>query len=277
MLLLAACSGLLLASCEEEALPINFTKPIAAMVDTTYISATVDPAQSRIVLLEDFTGVRCPTCPNGHKAIKDILAAYPGRVAAIAIHPGKTEFPQAFPFSDEPDFNTLFGKQVMNIIGKPSGIPFGAIDRQLKSNLVTTWDGFVNQRMIIAPVANVEILSTSYLASTREFTFKIKFTFTEDVDEEVFYSTVITEDKISSKQEYTGGIYDPYEHNHILRTMPHFKVSLNPGKIPAIVKGRVYEKEFKITLEPGWVYDNLNLVVYVHKDVEILQAAEETL
>lgn len=44
------------------------------------------PVTNRVVLIEDLTGVRCPNCPKGAKAIENIISNLEGKVVAVGIH-----------------------------------------------------------------------------------------------------------------------------------------------------------------------------------------------
>lgn len=261
-----------LSACEEEPLPIIFNDPEAPLRDSTWIKPSPSLAETKVVLLEDYTGVRCVSCPNGHKAVKDILAANPGRVVALALHPGASEFPTARPFEGEPDLNTPYATRIFGLIGKPAGLPYGTSDRVIKSNITGQWAGNVATRLSEPTPINLNLYVISYNADTRELKFGFEAEATANLPENIFFSTAITEDKIMSKQEYQGGIYEVYEHNHILRAMPHFQQNLSTGGNPEA--GRTYLKEFGLTLNPDWNADNCNLVVFVHYGIEILQSKE---
>ena len=43
---------------------------------------------TRNVIIEEYTGVNCGYCPDGHRTVNEIMAAYPGRAWAINIHQG---------------------------------------------------------------------------------------------------------------------------------------------------------------------------------------------
>ncbi|MGB5071926.1 MAG: hypothetical protein WBO28_13290 [Flavobacteriales bacterium] len=61
--------------------------------------------ENRTALLEDFTGIHCVFCPEGHVIMADIDEARPGKVSLVGIHAG--DF--AVPGSGEPDFRTPEG------------------------------------------------------------------------------------------------------------------------------------------------------------------------
>lgn len=77
----------------------------------------------RNVVLEEFTGIYCGFCPEGHKIAKELKEANPGRVVLINIHEGSFAVPQTG--SGHPDFQTPWGTalQVMsNLVGYPAGM-----------------------------------------------------------------------------------------------------------------------------------------------------------
>lgn len=269
-------ASVFLLSCEEEPLPILSEDPLPPLFDTTYVKSVPTVSQDKIVLFEEFTGVRCPTCPNGHIAIKNMQSNFPGRIVAIGIH-DSSEFNLATPFSGEENLTTLWGKSLLTIISKPNGIPYGIADRVNGSNTTSQWEANALQQMGLATLANAEVKVLNYDPVLRELRFEVKFEVTSDINLPLFFSTVITEDSIIGKQEYTGqpgGLVEDYVHFHVLRDMPHFKVNLNPQNEPAATKGRVFLKQYAYTLPEKWKPENCRLIVFIHKDVEVLQAAE---
>lgn len=267
---------MLFASCEEEPLPIVFEEPLPALLDTTYQLSSPSAAQAKVVLFEDYTGVRCVPCPTGHAALKAILDKHPNQVVGVAIHPGNQAFPQSYSYASEgePDLNTEWGPKLMAIIGKPNGIPFGSADRVLKNTLVSQWMDQADQRVAVAAPVNVSLKVLNYDPATRALRFEVLMEATQTLDEELFFSTVFTEDSIVTWQETPQGTEKEYVHNHVLRDMPHFVLKLNPNKTPALTPGRVFQKQYEYILNENWNIKHLNLVGYVHRDVEVVQAAE---
>lgn len=62
-------------------------------------------AENKNVVLEEYTGINCVYCPDGHRTAHDIQVAHPNDVVVIAIHQGG----YATPGSGQPDFRTPFG------------------------------------------------------------------------------------------------------------------------------------------------------------------------
>ena len=71
--------------------------------------------EMRTGFLEDFTGVNCVNCPDGHAVMASIAAANPGRVSLVGVHAGV----YAVPGSGQPDFRTSFGTALDNYYNPP--------------------------------------------------------------------------------------------------------------------------------------------------------------
>lgn len=57
----------------------------SALFAQTFVSTEV---ANKNVILEEYTGINCGYCPDGHKIANQIIAAHPGRAWAINIHQG---------------------------------------------------------------------------------------------------------------------------------------------------------------------------------------------
>ncbi|MBR4803636.1 MAG: hypothetical protein IK032_03260, partial [Bacteroidales bacterium] len=51
----------------------------------TFVSTT---PSTKKVLIEEFTGINCGWCPDGHRIVNELMAAHPGSVFGINIHAG---------------------------------------------------------------------------------------------------------------------------------------------------------------------------------------------
>jgi hypothetical protein len=77
-------------------------------------------AQNKKVVLEEFTGIHCVYCPQGHAIAQTMRDADPNNVFLINIHVGG----YATPGAGEPDFRTPFGTGIAvqsNLAGYPAG------------------------------------------------------------------------------------------------------------------------------------------------------------
>ncbi|MBI1223224.1 MAG: Omp28-related outer membrane protein [Bacteroidetes bacterium] len=270
-LLLVFSISIFLFSCEEDELPVTSTSN-PALLDTTYMNSPVSAKQDKNVLLEEYTGVRCPNCPHGHEVLNTLLSVYGKQLTIVSIH-DSSQFLQAVPFNDI-NLSTSWAKQIFTIYSKPGGLPYAIMDRMNGSINTGLWDNQVSTRLQISSSSNVETKILSFNSNTLELRYEVKFELTEDMNETLAFRTVITEDRLIGKQDTVGKVLENYVQNHILRDMPQFAEPLNPGNNPPALKGRVFIKQFSYTLKPDWNIKNCHLIAFIHKPVEVLQTAE---
>lgn len=83
----------------------------------TIVSTT---PENKKVVLEEFTGINCVFCPEGHAIAQNIQNNNPGNVFLINIHTGGF----ANPSGSQPDFRTPFGAAIASqsqLVGYPAG------------------------------------------------------------------------------------------------------------------------------------------------------------
>ena len=89
----------------------------------TFVSTT---PENKNIVLEEFTGIHCVYCPDGHLMAQNLYNVNPGDVVLINIHAGS----YAVPSAGEPDFRTPFGAAIDGQ-ASVSGYPAGTINRHL--------------------------------------------------------------------------------------------------------------------------------------------------
>ncbi len=87
----------------------------------TIVSTT---PENKKVVLEEFTGINCVFCPDGHAIAQGIQDSNPGNVFLINVHTGGF----ATPGAGQPDFRTPFGPAIANQSGLV-GYPAGTVNR----------------------------------------------------------------------------------------------------------------------------------------------------
>ena len=97
------------------------------LVAQNFVSTT---PENKNVVLEEFTGIHCGYCPDGHRLGQLFHDQNPGNVVLINIHSGGYAVPNA----NEPDFRTSFGDAIEGI-ANVSGYPAGTINRHLFSGM----------------------------------------------------------------------------------------------------------------------------------------------
>ncbi len=83
-------------------------------------------AEKKNVVLEEYTGIHCPYCADGHKRANQLAADHPGDVVLINVHAGGYAVPNA----GEPDFRTSAGTYIAGQSGL-DGYPAGSINRHV--------------------------------------------------------------------------------------------------------------------------------------------------
>jgi len=223
--------------------------------DKPLVSTTPTP---RNVVLEEFTGIKCGYCPDGHAIAKSIYDANPGRVVIINIHAGS----YANPSAGQPDFRTPYGDAFASfagVTGYPSGmvnrVPPGgsgslAMGRNQWTGSASTILGSGN-----SPV-NVGLLST-WTETTRTLKIKVELYFTEALGGNGKLNVAFLQSGVIGYQA-SGG--ENYEHNHIMREM----VTGQWGEeITETAKGKKVVKEYTYVVPAEYNIENCDVVAFV--------------
>jgi len=185
-----------------------------AQKDITPTLVTTDPMNKNVVL-EEFTGIHCQYCPDGHRIAQGILNDNPWRVVLINIHQGG----YANPGAGEPDYRTSFGDAIAGQTGL-GGYPSGTVNRHIFGTATKTaldrgaWSSAANE--ILQTVSPVNVgLSSSYNSTTGDLTINVELYYTANSTQTANKLNVaILQNKIIGPQ--TGGSAS-YQHNHMLR------------------------------------------------------------
>ncbi|MCB9262452.1 MAG: Omp28-related outer membrane protein [Flavobacteriales bacterium] len=268
--------------CKEALPPIDFTEPIKLLRDTTYIADNLPVGVQKNVLLEDISGVRCTNCPKAAVIAHELKDSFPDRVVVMTLHTWELSTLTA-PYVDSKDtLNTEVATEIVsNLIGKPNGLPAGAIDRRIFSgssvryiNNYNSWRTLVHDILKEEPVADINLS----LVRTGDNTVNanIKTTFLKGQSEAVFLSVFLIESGIVSNQEMPDvTINNDYVHNDILRMgiTPYAGIKLADN----VEVGRVFEKGIPIEIPKKYNQDNCSIVVLVNfagSNSDVLQCVE---
>ncbi|TVR79872.1 MAG: hypothetical protein EA412_05400 [Chitinophagaceae bacterium] len=268
---------LLLQSCTEKG-PVIDLGGMQALSDTTYVSDQVESPQQKNVLIDEFTGVRCVNCPDGHTLINTLQQNNPDRVIALGWH--SELLGQPLPQSSQ-DLKIPEAQQTEDFLGGIQGKPSAGIDRFIFSGentilvLLSKWAGFVSERLQLSTPLNIS-LNHSFDSGTRMLDFQTTLHYTEAVGFENRLSVVIYEDNIIEPQVTQGGIVDEYNHQHVVRALitPLSGINLAESKVP----GRVFVTTFQKEIPASWNEENLSIIAFVHRpspDQEVIHAFKE--
>lgn len=238
---------------------ISLSSPILLSGQYNYVSTQ---AQNRTVVMEEFTGVNCGFCPQGHVIAQEIADNNPGTVL-INIHAGSFANPRA----GQPDFRTNHGTAVNNGFGV-TGYPSGMVNRYNGgAGLVAgrgSWSGYSDQIKSLPSPVNVGMVSR-FDSDSRELTVDVELFYTSDAPEaNNFVSVVLLENGVIGYQanyDLPAGGVNNYEHNHILRDKLH---SYTYGDTIYTTTAGTYEKRtYTYTVPQSFKIENCDVAAFV--------------
>ncbi len=272
-----ACA-ILFTACEEVGPDVNFT-PKSELVltpDTTYAK------QERKVLLEEFTGVLCPNCPDGTEKVKELTNIHGDRILPIAMHAGALAG-----FIEGKSIQNLMtdeGSQLHIDFGN-SGQPAAVIDRvqypsefDLFTYSRAQWEIYVNERLEMPSECNIHI-NPNFNAANDSLGIEIRIEYTESFSDDHYVTVGILENHIIEPQKQPDeSIIDDYEHNHILRKMiSGYQGDILIGQGVQKSPGLTVIRNFGLSNIPEvWNREHLEIYAFVHRrgDVkDVLQSA----
>lgn len=241
------------------------------------VSQTPGPKNA---LIEEFTGIHCVYCPDGHKIAKQITDANPNRAFAVNIHTGSF----ATPSGGEPDFRTPDGDAIrvipqMNV----TGYPMGAINRKLYGTSTYyamsrgVWTAAVNA--ILAQPAYVNVAGQATLdVNTRALTVNIEAFYTSASPAATNKLTVMLLQNNINGPQTGGATYNPtmmnpdgtYRHMHALRDV--ITVGATGEDISPTTQGTLIQKTVNYTIPTSYVnvpaeLGNMEVLAFVAEGV----------
>ena len=178
----------------------------------TLVSTT---PQNKKVVLEEFTGIYCGYCPDGHTRAQAIKDQNPDDVFLINIHTGGF----ANPGSGDPDFRTEFGPALDNQSGL-TGYPSGTVNRHVFSGSNTAldrtqWATAANQ--ILQQESYVNIAGTADIdVMTNELIVTVEVYYTGDSPESTNKLNVALLQDNTLGPQTGGNMGNNYVHMHRL-------------------------------------------------------------
>lgn len=250
-----------------------------ATAQTTDTIVSLTPSNKNVIL-EEYTGVNCGYCPDGHKIANQLAAANPGRVFPINIHTG----------SYAAMYQTDFGTALMNQTGL-TGFPSGTVNRHVFSGSSTAlnrgdWSSRANTIMSQASPVNIAAEGTLDFV-TRELNLTVQLYYTASSAAATnMLNVAILQDNVLGPQ--SGSSYNPdqvvgnqYNHQHMLR---HLITGQWGETISNTTAGTFVEKHYTYTIpnmlgksgqQIAAVLDDLKFVVFVAEGhQEILTGTE---
>lgn len=245
---------------------------------------TPDPGdETRKILLEEFTGHKCPNCPEGSQIAQDLGVIYGEQLILVSIHAGFFAKPdQAGLYTA--DFRTTGGTAYNDYFGVQS-YPSGMVNRKEYTGKLSLskdeWEPAINELFQCPVQAKIEI-TPNYNAQNRHLEITTETTFLEDLTGTFSLCTYIIENNVVAPQKNDNEELGPspdwedYVHNHLLRLVVNgtWGEPVNDGQ--SITPNETYESGCIIALNENWVADNCYIVSYVYNNdtKEVIQAEE---
>ena len=241
----------------------------------TFVSTT---PENRNVVLEEFTGIYCGYCPDGHLLGQQLHDNNPGQVVLINIHTGS----YANPSGNDPNYQTNFGSAIASQAGI-AGYPAGTINRHAFSNWSQQggtamsrgdWDDASADVFPLASPVNVAAISTVDIA-TGVLTVDVEMYYTgsQTISSNDLHVAVL-QNNVEGPQSGSSG--NPgsvlpngnYNHQHMLR---HLMTGQWGETITTISQGDFVSRQYTWTLAGninGVDLDptELEVVVFVSED-----------
>tara|TARA_B100001287_G_scaffold119004_1_gene100233 strand:+ start:2234 stop:3139 length:906 start_codon:yes stop_codon:yes gene_type:complete len=265
------------------------------MIDGTTNSVDTTSVVKR-VLIEDFTGHRCPNCPSAAAELDGIINTYGDRVIGIAVHP-HSNFSIPNPLSSSQytyDFRTEEGDNIDNIFQMTSGgLPVGMVNRigfdgnhQLSKD---EWGEKVQTELEKEPVFKIN-LSSDFTTSSGNISVEVEAL--TDLNNSYNIVVCLTENNIIEWQKDNNIDNENYNHKHVLRKMLNSTFGESIGD--NFNSGDIWTKSFNVNISElenqnenyslntsfmgngnctGWIEDNIESIAYIYdnSNYEIVQ------
>ena len=229
--------------------------------------------ENRKVILEEFTGVNCTFCPQGHAIAQNLQDNNQGDVFLINIHSGG----YAVPNGSQPDFRTQWGEAIDDQSGL-AGYPAGTINRQNfpgqeQGNSGTTalgrgqWAGASNTVLGQASYANTAVTAVVDV-QTRIMTLDVEAFYTDNSPLAVNKLNVAVLQNNTLGAQVGGNMGNNYVHQHRLIDLLTGQWGIDISNTTA---GSFYSNEFTYAIP-----DDINGIPVKIQDLEVVVFIAET-
>lgn len=229
-------------------------------IGQTIVSTT---PENKKVILEEFTGIHCVFCPQGHAIAQNLQNNNPGNVFLVNIHSGGF----ATPGAGEPDFRTPEGNGIRTFFGAnfyPSGMinrhAFGAgtvLDR-------SAWTSSANQIMGQASYVNMAV-EADIDVQTNELTVHVETYYTANASVPTNKINVALVQNNTLGPQTGGNMGNEYVHMHRLIDM----VTGQWGdEVSPTTAGTFIDRNYTLTIPPDLngvpiKIEDLGIVVFI--------------
>jgi len=220
--------------------------------------------QNRTALLEDFTGIHCGYCPQGHVIAADLEALHGPNMVTVGVHAGVF----AVPGVGEPDFQTADGTAI-DAYFTISGYPAGVINRHLFNGADDlgrgAWEGAVADMLALPSPVNLG-MESSFDAGTRDLTVTVELLYTANSPGGDDYISVLLQEShiIGPQTDYgPSGNHTNYDHLHVLRS---YITSTWGDVVTTTTTGTSVIRTYTFNVPTTWDISNCEVVAFVSED-----------
>lgn len=240
-----------------------------------------------VVLLEDFTGYRCPNCLDAVETAKNISETWGDRVLVVAYHVSQ-QF--AAPLTDDPsepfyfDFRTPAGEELLTSYLIPA-LPNGMVDRKIFDNsrlqLHGNWEDRVAEEVDETPLGFVDVRDVKYDDVADLYSFNVAVRPLVDLQEEWSLFVGIYENNLVEGQKDGSETIYPFTHDHVFRraVLGTFgQTALTPDM--EMTQNEVPYYSLAIKANPEWDVNECYIFAYLinlENDEEIITCDKEPL
>ena len=244
---------------------------LAFLVPTTLAAQTLvsTTPQNRTGILEEFTAVNCPICPQGHVVAANMLVANPGDIIVVGVHGGGLSVPSG----NQPDFRTTWGNSLWSHFGV-NAQPLGIMNRTTYNGQLvigrTNWPNALSANLAVASPVNIGA-ATQFDQGTRDLTVNVEAYYTADGSGGNDHLSVLLSESNIVGYQASGGAN--YSHQHVLRS---FLSPLWGDELMNNSQGALEQRTYAFNVPLGWDINNCHVVAFVgeyqsevHNAVEI--------
>lgn len=224
-----------------------------------YVSTT---PENKKVIIEEFTGVKCGNCPDGHAVLAGILTANPGVVFGIGFHPTNSNY--TTPYAGDPDFRRAFADAFYSTpyCGSSRFMPSAFTNRRVyggeRIQSRAAWAGHTTNLLTENSPVNVGLNST-YNSTTNQLDVTVEIYYTATVTDPNTFYVMLAENNLVSQQSGATGLYT---HHHIFRE--NLTTAQWGDPLPTTTQGHLETFTFNFdNTTTGYDMSNCELLAYV--------------
>lgn len=235
--------------------------PSCDLIDGPYTDeVTVKPDDStfnRRALLIEFTGIKCPNCPDASAEGKRIIDKYKGRVFGMNIHATSLARPD-FSKENQFDFRTSPGNEIFQKSNQ-NAVPSGAVSAFLDGNAYT--NSFLSWESDAAEILSEEAEFEINLEKDEKLNIELEFF--KEIEGNFRIAAYLVENNIIGYQLHNSTHIQDYKHNFVLREQILGDLGQDLD-LTQIQDGKLMISSDLPEIGEGWNVENLNIVCFVY-------------